>query len=47
MPLQHRQHILGAVRSLLLRESQVQPLILVSKPVTGWILRTQALLDHT
>ena len=44
--LQRRQHILDAVKSLLLRESQVQPLILVFENLHWIDSETQALLDR-
>ena len=44
--LQCRQHILDAVKSLLLRESQVQPLILVFENLHWIDSETQALLDR-
>src|SRR5262249_50704177 len=44
--LQRRQHILDAVKSLLLRESQVQPLLLVCENLHWIDAETQALLDR-
>ena len=44
--LQRRQHILDAVKRLLLRESQVQPLILVFENLHWIDSETQALLDR-
>ena len=44
--LQRRQHILDAVKSLLLRESQVQPLILIFENLHWIDSETQALLDR-
>src|SRR5439155_15946264 len=44
--LQRRQHILDAAKSLLLRESQVQPLILVFENLHWIDSETQAFLDR-
>jgi hypothetical protein len=44
--LQRRQHILDAVKRLLLRESQVQPLLLVFENLHWLDSETQALLDR-
>ena len=44
-PAQRRQHTLDAVRRLLLRESQVQPLLLVTEDLHWIDSETQALLD--
>src|SRR5262249_36342440 len=44
-PLERRQQILDAVRRLLLRESQVQPLLLVFEDLHWIDSETEALLD--
>jgi predicted ATPase len=45
-PLQRRQHTLDAVKRLLLRESQVQPLLLVFEALHWIDSETRALLDE-
>jgi class 3 adenylate cyclase/tetratricopeptide (TPR) repeat protein len=45
-PPQRRQHTLGALKRLLLRESQVQPLLLVFEDLHWIDSETQALLDR-
>jgi hypothetical protein len=45
-PLQRRQHTLDGVKRLLLRESQVQPLLLVFEALHWIDSETQALLDE-
>ena len=44
-PSQRRQHTLDALKRLLLRESQVQPLVLVFEDLHWTDMETQALLD--
>jgi predicted ATPase len=44
-PVQHRQRILEVVKRLLLRESQMQPLLLVIEDLHWLDAETQALLD--